>query len=269
MRAALPVLAALAAALACSKPSPPAPAAGAGPASATGAAPGAGGGAAAPAPGGSATYVSTVTLLRRDPSDARKVPGPNGKEVANFLATLQRGEKVTLAGEPKRAGDDEWVKVRTSDDSEGWLKRSALVEGDGIVEATVLAQADVFDRPDLLAANAARKLEPATLLLVVRQRTPFSEVNVGSGANAWVLTDRLATGPTEVGIAKLAEKGRWLRRSGKQEEAAQILALARTQFPGAPLLDQVAIQLGEAPAAPPVPTGGEAPPAPQAPTGPN
>ena len=48
----------------------------------------------------------------------------------------------------------------------------------------------------------------ATLLLVVRQRTPFSEVNVGSGANAWVLTDRLATGPTEVGIAKLATNRR-------------------------------------------------------------
>ncbi|MFT3916219.1 MAG: SH3 domain-containing protein [Anaeromyxobacteraceae bacterium] len=267
MRAALPVLAVLAAALACSKPSPPAPTPGASGAAAPGGAPVASGGAAAPSPGGPATYVSTVTLLRREPSDARKVPGPNGKEVANYLATLQRGEQVTIAGEPRRAGDDAWVKVRTSDDSEGWLKRSALLEGDGIVEATVIAQADVFDRPDLLAANAARKLEPATLLLVVRQRTPFSEVNVGSGANAWVLTDRLATGPTEVGIAKLAEKGRWLRRSGKQEEAAQILALARTQFPGAPLLDQVALQLGEAPAAAPVPAGGEVPGAPQGTTG--
>jgi len=266
MRGALSVVPALAAALSlasCSKPAPAQPAAGA---AAGAVAPPGGAAPPPPAAAGVATYVSSVTILRREPTDARKVPGPTGKEVGNFLATLQRGEKVTPAGEEKPAGEDAWVKVRSSDDREGWLKRSALLEGEGIVEATVVAPADVFDRPDLLAANAARKLEPATLLLVVRQRTPFSEVNVGSGGNAWVLTDRLSTAPSEVGIAKLAEKARWLKRSGKPEEALQILALARSQFAGGPLLDAVAIQLGEQPpeAAPaPAPTGEpSAPPAP-------
>jgi len=197
---------------------------------------------------GTVAYVSVATLLRRDPTDARKVASPGGKEVANVLATLQRGEKVTPAeGAARRIGDDEWVKVRTSDDREGWLKRSALLEGEGITEATVLAQADVFDRPDLLAANAGRKIEPATLLLVVKAKAPFSEVSVSSGPNAWVLTDRLATGEVDVSIAKLAEKARFLKKSGKGDEAAQILAFARSQFPGAPLLEAMAAQLGEAP----------------------
>ena len=204
----------------------------------------------APAAEGATTYVSAVTLLRREPSEARRVAGPGGKELANVLATLQRGEKVTVAaGEVKRSGDAEWVKVRSSDDREGWIKRSSLLEGEGIAEATVLVPADVFDRPDLLAANAGRKLEPGTLLLVVRARPPFSEVNVSSGPNAWVLSDRLATGATEVSIAKLAEKARWLKRNGKTEEASQIMAFARAQFPGAPLLELVAAELGEAPPA--------------------
>ena len=210
-------------------------------------------GASAPAPRPAATgavaYVSVATLLRRDPSDAKKVASPGGKEVANVLATLQRGEQVAPAeGAARRVGDDEWVKVRTSDDKEGWLKRSALLEGEGISEATVLAPADVFDRPDLLAANAGRKIDPATLLLVVKTKAPFSEVNVSGGPNAWVLTDRLATGDVDVSIAKLAEKARFLRKSGKADEAAQILAFARSQFPGAALLDAMAAQLGEAPA---------------------
>ena len=208
---------------------------------------------------GAAAYVTSVSALRREPSDAPRVTGPTGKDVSNALATLQRGEKVTVIEEAaKVVGTDEWAHVRSSDDRDGWLKRTALLEGDGVVEATVLVPADVFDRPDLLAANARRRIEPATLLLVVREKPPFAEVNVSSGPNAWVLADRLATGTEEVSVAKLAEKGRWLRKIGKPDEALQLLALARSRFPGVALVEQVAIELGEAP---PVPPGGEVVPA--------
>lgn len=206
---------------------------------------------------GSAAYVTAVSALRREPSEAPRVKGPQGKELSNVLATLQRGEKVTVVEEAARVvGKEEWAHVRSSDDREGWMKRSSLLEGDGVAEATVLAPADVFDRPDLLAANARRRIEPGTLLLVVRAKPPFAEVNVTSGPNAWVLTDRLATAEAEVSVAKLAEKGRWLRRIGKPEEALQIVALARGQFPGVALVEQVAIELGEQP---PAPEGGEPP----------
>jgi len=124
-----------------------------------------------------------------------------------------------------------------------------VLEGDGIAEATVLAPADVFDRPDLLAANARRKIEPGTLLLVVKTKPPFAEVNVSSGPSAWVLAERLATGEKEVSVAKLAEKARWLARNGKPDEAKQILAFARQQFPGIPLVELLATALGEAPSA--------------------
>lgn len=196
-----------------------------------------------------AAYVSAATILRREASDASRVKGPGGKDVSNHLATLQRGEKITVL-----ESREEWARVRASDDQEGWLRRGAVLEGEGIVEATVLAPADVFDRPDLLAANARRKIDPGTLLLVVKARPPFSEVSVSSGPNAWVLTDRLATGETDVSVAKLAEKARWLKRNGKEEEAKQIAAFARQTFPG-PLSEALAIELGEAPppaAEPPV-----------------
>src|SRR6266540_2111960 len=95
------------------------------------------------------------------------------------------------------------------------------------------------------AANAKRRIEPGTLLLVVKSRPPFSEVNVSSGPNAWVLSARLATGEREVSVAKLAEKARFLERSGKHDEAKQILALARDHFAGSPLVDALAADLGE------------------------
>ncbi len=201
-------------------------------------------------------YVIAVTTLRREPTDAPRVRGPNGKEVSNSLAVLQRGENVTLV-----ETREDLARVRSSDDREGWVRRRALLEGDGLSVATVVLPTDVFDRPDLLAANAKRKIEPGTLLLVVKARPPFSEVNVGSGPNAWVLSERLATGTAEVSVAKLSEKARWLKRSGKDDDARQILALARQSFPGTSLVDSLAVELGDAP--PPggdvVPTSGEAP----------
>jgi hypothetical protein len=203
------------------------------------------------APAGSTAYVSAVSLLRREPSDAPRVKGANGKEISNLIATLQRGEKVVVLEEAARVvGKDEWAHVKSSDDREGWLKRSSLIEGEGVGEATVLVPADVFDRPDLLAANARRKIEPGTLLLVVKVRAPFSEVNVSSGPNAWVLTDRLASGDAEVSVAKLAEKARWLKRNGKGDEALAILELARSTFPGQPLVELLAAELAP-------PEGGE------------
>lgn len=224
------VAAALALALsACGRGPAPAPAAG----PAGGATPD------APAPvQAEPAFVSTATTLRREPSEAAKVKGPAGKDVPNALAVLQRGERVTLL-----EARDEWARVRSSDDREGWLRRPALLEGEGIAEATVLVPADVFDRPDLLAANAKRKIEPGTLLLVVKARPPFSEVSVSAGPNAWVLSERLATGEKEVSVAKLAEKARWLKRSGKQDEALQIVALAREHFAGVPLVDAVAAEI--------------------------
>jgi hypothetical protein len=158
---------------------------------------------------------------------------------------LQRGERVTIL-----EAREEWAKVRSSDDKDGWLRRTALVEGEGVVAATVLVPTDVFDRPDLLAANARRHIEPGTLLLVIRTKAPFSEVNVSSGPDAWVLSERLSAAEREVSVAKLTEKARWLVRSGKPDEAKQLLALAREHFAGSPLVDALAVELGEQPAAP-------------------
>jgi SH3-like domain-containing protein len=206
----------------------------------------------APTPKGPTAYVNAVTALRREPTDAAKVPGkPGGKDVSNTLAILHRGEKVGVL-----ETREEWDRVRTSDDSEGWMKRSSLLEGEGVTEATVLSATDVFDRPDLLAANARRKIEPGTLVLVVKARPPFSEVNVSGAQDAWVLTERLESSAKEVSVAKLCEKARYLVRGNRKDEALQLLALARQHFEGAALVATLAAELGEAPA-----EGGAAAPA--------
>ena len=239
----LQALAALAVALGGCSRSPPPPSAPAAPAGPSAEAP-------APTPRGPTAYVSALAVLRREPTEAARIPGkPGTKDAPNYLATLQRGERVGVL-ETRQ----DWARVRSSDDSEGWIKRSSLLEVEGVTEATVLAPADIFDRPDLLAANARRKVEPGTLVLVVRARPPFSEVNVSGAQDAWVLTDRLDTSEKEVSVSKLIEKARYLVRNNRKDEALQILALARQQFEGATLVNTLAAELGE----PPPPAPGEA-----------
>ena len=167
-----------------------------------------------------------------------------------------RGEKVT--GLESRA---HWARVRASDETVGWMKKGLLLPGLGVTEATLLQPADAFERPDLLALNARRKIEPGTLVLVVRDRELFSEINLSSGASAWVLSDRLSRNPRDVMVAKLAEKARWLVKAGKPDEAKEVLALARSQFADVPLVQLLAAELGEG-----VPDGG--PPEPGSPGGP-
>jgi hypothetical protein len=191
-------------------------------------------------------WVTGATALRREPAEAAKVAGPGGKQVQNVLAVLMRGEPVTLL-----EGRGEWARVRTSGDEPGWVRRASLLEQEGATVATVLTPADVFERPDLLAASPGRRLTPGALLLVVRQKPPFAEVNAGGPVSAWVLADRLVAGEREVATAKLCEKARWLKRSGKEADAKEVLALGRATFPGAPLLALLAAELGEPPAPPP------------------
>jgi SH3-like domain-containing protein len=218
----------------------------------------------APAPGATgpsaeaaqSSYVLAVATLRKTPDAADKILGPDGKaKVTNYLpSTLQRGERVTVL-----EAKEDWVRVRTSDDKEGWLRATIVLDGTGVTEATLLAQADVFDRPDLLAANAKRKLEPGSLLLVVKAKPPFSEVNVPGAGNAWVLTERLAAGEREVGVAKLIEKARFLVKNNRKEEAQQILSLAKSQFSDVVLVQQLELELNPPP--PPEGTPPAEPPA--------
>ena len=238
-------LAALALA-ACSRPAPPPQAAPAAPTGTSGpAGPSGVAEVATPIPvaADGRAWVIAATALRREPSDAPKVAGPGGKQVGNVLAVLMRGEPVTLL-----EGRGDWARVRTSGDEPGWVRRASLLEHEGASVATVLVPADVFERPDLLAASPGRRLTPGSLLLVVRQKSPFAEVNAGGAVTAWVLSDRLVTTEREVATAKLCEKARWLKRSGKEAEAKEVLALGRSSFAGAPLLEVLAAELGEPPA---------------------
>jgi hypothetical protein len=205
---------------------------------------------AAPAePSTPMAYVTTVVVLKIEPVDAAKVKKADGKETSNYRALLYRGEQVAVL-----EIRDDWVRARTSDEKEGWLKRSWVLEAGGVREATVVTPEKVFDRPDLLASNAKKKLDPGTFLLVVKEKAPFSEVNFSGGQSTWVLTERLATGEKDVAAAKLMEKARYLARNDKKEEAIANLDIIRSIAPESPLLEILATELGVAPAADEEPT---------------
>jgi len=229
------------------------------------------GGVVEPAADPASQFVVAITALRREASDQARVKAEGAKALApNTLAVLQRGERVTLV-----AGGAEWARVRASDGAEGFVRATAIVPAASVQEATVLATAWAFDRPDLLAVNAKRKLDPGTLLFVRKTKDLFTEVDAGPGPSTWVLTDRVTILPADVAAAKLLEKARHLVRGERRDEAKEVLALLRARFPDSALVPVLAAELGESPPAAEAPTGSTGPtgpsgppPDPAGPTGP-
>ena len=208
-------------------------------------------------------FVTALSTLRREPSDQARTKGAAGRPaVANALAVLHRGERVTLL-----ESRDDWSRVRASDGEEGWMKSTVLAPTSEVQEGTVLAVAWAFDRPDLLAANARRKLEPGTLLFIRKTKDLFTEVDAGPGPVTWILTDRVTLQPGDVAASKLVEKARYLQRNDRPGEAREILALLRSRSPDSPLVPVLAVELGELPPDP-GPDGGPPDGSPTGPSGP-
>jgi hypothetical protein len=221
------------------------------------------GGVAEPAVDPAAQLVVAVAALRREPSDQARVKAEGAKASApNTVALLQRGERVTLL-----EGGADWARVRASDGTEGFVRAAAIVPAASLQEATVLATAWAFDRPDLLAVNAKRKLDPGTLVFVRKTKDLFTEVDAGPGPSTWLLTDRVTTLPSDVATAKLVEKARQLARADRREEAKDVLALLRSQFPDSALAPVLAAELGEIPPGAGAPTGATGPTGPTGPPG--
>ena len=180
---------------------------------------------AAPAAAVEQAYVTFVTGLRKEPTDAQKIDdAATGKKVGNWLTTLYRGEEVAIL---EVKGD--WARVRASDDSEGWVQKNGLLPVEGVTVATVFEQAKTFSRPDLLALNATRVVEPGTLLFGLKTKDQFAEVNFYGQGSAWILAEKLNTDAREIAAAKLLAKVRWLKER-KDTSADKVMELARTEF---------------------------------------
>ena len=174
-----------------------------------------------------AGFVTQTVLVRREASDAREIDGPaKKKKVANWMATLYRGEQVEVL-----SSQDPWLHLRLSDGKEGFAKSESVVTG-SVELATVFERVKTFTRPDLLALNAAKQLEPGALLFVLRAKDQFSEVNVGGAAHVWVLSDVLIKDAKEVEAAKLINRSRALkeRPAANEAESQAPLELAKSQF---------------------------------------
>jgi len=213
------------------------------------------GGIASPAPDPSLRFITSLSTLRLEPSEQARVKVDGAKTPQpNSLALLHRGERVALLG-----SRSDWARVRASDGTEGWVHGAALAPVDSVQEGTLLVVAWAFDRPDLLAVNVKRKLDPGTLLFIRKTKDLFTEVDAGSGPSVWVLTDRVTTRQADVEAAKLVEKARFLARGNRPEEARDVLALLRARSADSPLVAVLAAEMGEAPPDGGAPEGAPAP----------
>ena len=72
----------------------------------------------------SEAFVVGQTMLRKAPTDDKKIPDPAGgeKPISNYVTSLNRGELVSILG-----ADGEWSNVRASDNSEGWIRTNRFV----------------------------------------------------------------------------------------------------------------------------------------------
>lgn len=220
---------------------------------------------AAPAQAGEQAFVTGVTAVRRASNEDKQVDDPKkpGKKISNYISTLHRGEQVQVL-----SVEGDWAKVRSSDEKEGWTKKDALLPNAGVTMATTLDETKTFDRPDLLALNAKRKVAAGALVYAQRTKDQFSEVNLGGTSTAWVLTSALVADQREVDAAKLLNKARWLT-DHKDASSADLMDLAKKEYGDTKVMQAYVAAQAAPPAEAPAPTPTAPAPAPeQTPTAP-
>ena len=197
------------------------------PGAATATLPGTPEGAAAPRPVATLAFVREPTALRRTPSLSRHVEASASKrQQPNVLVMLQRGESVLVLEEAEG-----FLRVRLSDEQEGFVRAGALRSGDHVVSATCLQETLTFARPDFLAMEHNRRIMPGSLVFVLRDKEAFAEVDAGLGGQAttWVLADALERSSLEVEAAKLLQRARAVGERDPNA-ALPLLQLLRERF---------------------------------------
>ena len=171
-------------------------------------------------------FVKTITSIRRVASDDQRITDPAGKstkKVSNWLATLYRGERVSVL---EREGD--WVQVKASDDTEGWMRTSSLIPSDNAILATNLEAVRVFSRPERAALKTGRNIEAGTLLFMMEAKDDFRRVNYGT-ADTWIKAEGIVEDKSEIEAAKLLYRIRHMQKK-KDPEVKELIELAHTEF---------------------------------------
>lgn len=185
-------------------------------------------------------FVREATALRRIGSDARFVEAKGKKRQANYLTLLQRGEAIDVL-----EAESGFLRVKLSDETTGWVRQSAIRVGQNLACATTLSRLHCFTRPDLLAMDAARNVEPGTLLFVLREKDAFAEVDAGTAVTVWVLTDALERSSVEIEAAKIYQRASAVA-ARDAERAAPLFELLRNRFAATRLVSQLVPPAGAA-----------------------
>lgn len=214
-------------------------------------------------------YVTGPASLKRERSEEKHVEDPKGKskkKLSNWLATLNRGEEVRIL-----ATEEEWLRVKASDDTEGWIQKANVILATEARMATTAEDLKTFGRPDLLALNAQKTIPAGSLLFLTKEKDAFGQVNTSTTQSAWVMADKLLFDDTEVAAAKLIHKVRALEQKA-DPTTEDVRKLALSQLSGSKLiqlLERPVADAGEAPSVAPTESNPAVPAAPDAPSSPH
>ena len=87
-----------------------------------------------------------------------------GRKDAKYLTTIYFGETVAFLGEKEKAGDDkEYLKVKLSDGSEGWVYEHLFAVGGEL--AIIDTGTELYKRPDIMTFEG-KKLEPMDMVVL-------------------------------------------------------------------------------------------------------
>lgn len=189
-------------------------------------------------------YVTTVVIMRRAATTDRKVASEDDpeKKVSNYLATLHTGEEVEVMDL-----EEDWGRIRASDDTEGYVQTKYLLPASESEPLTVLEDAKIFRRPDLLTLNSSRTVEPASLLFKLETKEQFTKVKNGYRED-WILTEKTVNDGTELEATKLLAKARWMKEK-KDDGYEPLMELIESQFGETEVLKLTKAKLAEEEAA--------------------
>ncbi|MCK5688343.1 SH3 domain-containing protein, partial [Myxococcota bacterium] len=185
-----------------------------------------------------AAYITATASMKKTPSDAKKIADPTGKsekQVSNWITTMRRGEEVTIIEDK-----DDWAKIQITSEEEGWIKTAALLKKEKVeAMATVMENAKVFERPEMLAIQKDREIPAGSLLFILKEKDTFSEVNYPASLYrsraTWVMSSELNLEADDVAAAKVIAQILSLRKNDI-EKAKTLEELARKQFESSKLI---------------------------------
>lgn len=147
---------------------------------------------------------------------------PKPFQNAKWQSNIALGEKVTYLGITKidsASQNQEFKKVRLSDNSEGWVVDYCIVENAN--PAVITQNSSIYNRPDLLTITKF-EFTPMEIIAVAEEKNEWLRV-IGSKneKKGWIQAKGTSTNDIDIAVAKLATKALTEKDESKRIEQIQ------------------------------------------------